>query len=125
MRCSKKTETFNDVIKIASKYFGLPENIVFIADMPINGCIFLNNQKVFEQIFPYKSAKRVKILPELHIVLKRRMSSIDIVNNERTLHDERRKEEDEQQKNEEAKTKAELEKEMEEKAKAEHEQVLE
>jgi len=113
MRCSKKTETFEDVIRIAAKYFGLPPNIVFIADRPANGCIFLNEQKVFEEIFPFRTAKKMGNLPALHIVLKRRMSSIDIVNNEKSLFDEKRNEEQELQKSEEAKNKAEMEQEME------------
>lgn len=41
------------------------------------------------------TAKKVGYLPELHIVLKRRMSSIDIVNNEKNLYDEKRLEEEE------------------------------
>ena len=48
MRCSKKTEYFQDVVRIAAKYYGLPEEIVFVADNPDDGSIFLSDQKVFE-----------------------------------------------------------------------------
>lgn len=41
MRCSTKTETFNDVIEIAARYFGFEPDMVFLADKPENGCIYL------------------------------------------------------------------------------------
>ena len=125
MRCSKKTETFADVIAVASNYFGLSPEDVFMADKPVKGCIYLNEQKVFDEIFPFRTAKKVGFLPTLHIVLKRNKSSIDLVNNEKSLFDEKRKEEEELQKEEEAKNKAEYEKELERMAQAEHEQVME
>ena len=49
-------------------------------------------------------------MPELHIVLKRRMTSIDIVDNEKSLKNEKRMEVEEAEKSEEAKNKVEQEK---------------
>ena len=125
MRCSDKTETFSHVIQIASNYFGLPADIVFIADKPNNGCIFLNEQKVFEAIFPFQSAKKVGFMPELHIVLKRRMTSIDIVDNEKSLKQQKRQEVEEAEKSEEAKNKIEQERAEEEQKRAEQNQLIE
>ena len=41
MRCSTHTKTFKDVIKIASRYFGYDEHVVFLQDKPVKGCIYL------------------------------------------------------------------------------------
>jgi len=85
MRCSTQTEKFSDVIEIAARYFGLPKDIVFLSDCEDGGCIFLNEQDVFNEIFPMRTAKRVKINPVLHIVLQRRQASLDLVDNQRDL----------------------------------------
>ena len=85
----------------------------------------MNDQKVFEEIFPFKSAKKVGYMPELHIVLKRRMTSIDIVDNEKSLKNEKRKEVEEAEKSEEAKNKVEQEKAEAEQKRAERNSLIE
>ena len=47
MRCSEHTRTFRDVIKIAARYYGLPDNMVFLSDLEDGGCIYLNDMEVF------------------------------------------------------------------------------
>ena len=64
-------------------------------------------------------------MPELHIVLKRRMTSIDIVDNEKSLKNEKRKEVEEAEKSEEAKNKVEQEKAEAEQKRAERNSLIE
>ena len=97
--------------KIAAKYFGLPADVVFFADHRENGCIYLNEQRVFDELFPFKSATRNKYCPELHVVLRRNMDSINIVNDEKELNDEVRGEVAELEMIRDAKIKADQEKE--------------
>lgn len=72
MRCSHHTRTFRDVVKLAARYYGLPENMVFLSDQADGGCIYLNDMEVFKEIFPMKTAKRKSLNPILHIVLQKR-----------------------------------------------------
>ena len=92
MRCSSKTETFDQVIQIAASYFGYSSDLVFLSDQPEKGCIYLGQQRVFDHIFPLKTAKKVNHMPELYLVLRRNMTAQDVVDNEKTLRDETKKE---------------------------------
>jgi len=124
MRCATHTKTFGDVIKIAKEQFGLEKEIVFIADKPNKGVIFMNEQNVFEQIFPFKSAKRITYHPKLYVVLSRRMNELDIVNNQQDLKLEGKKQEGEYQKSIEVKNRLEQEKEEERLRQAAHQTVI-
>ena len=124
MRCSQQTETFDQVIQIAARYFGFEPQVVFLSDKPEKGCIYLGEQRVFDHIFPLKTAKRVNHMPDLHIVLRRNMTSIDIVNNEKDLRDEARKEVKQAEDEAEAEIKKEHEEEQRRKEQAKHEKVM-
>ena len=125
MRCSKQTETFNDVIEIAARYFGYEPKVVFMADKPEKGCIYLGEQKVFDSIFPLRTAKRVSYTPELHVVLRRNMTSMDLVDNEKTLRDEALKEVEQAEDDFAAANQLKKEQDEEEAARAAHEKVME
>ena len=79
------------MIGLAARQLGYDPAVVFLSNKPVGGTIFLKEQTVFDQIFPMYTAQRVQGLPELHVVLRRNMTSMDIVDNEKKLKDEAKK----------------------------------
>lgn len=124
-RCSKQTEYFADVIELAARQLGYDPDVVFLSDKPEGGCIYLKEQRVFDVIFPLVTAQRVHFQPSLYVVLKRNMTSMDIVDNEQSLKDEAKKLVRQEEHDIAAKNKLEYEAEIKRIAEEEHELVME
>lgn len=112
------------MIEIAARYFGYEPKVVFLSDKPEKGCIYLGEQKVFTSIFPLRTAKRVSHTPELHVVLRRNMTSMDLVNNEQALREEGVKEVKQAEDEMALKEKMDREREEAEAARIAHEKVM-
>ena len=85
MRFSESTKTFGDVRKKAAQYFGLPEKIIFLSDKEDRGVIYMNENILRDEIFPLQTAISTESTPILYVILKRRMNSVDFLENDKDL----------------------------------------
>lgn len=85
MRFSESTKTFGDVRKKAAQYFGLPENIIFLSDKEDRGVIYMNENILRDEIFPLQTAISTDSTPILYVILKRRMNSVNFLENDKDL----------------------------------------
>ena len=73
-RFSEYTKTFGLLASRAAQYFNLPENMVFLADKAQNGCIFMKDMLVKDELFPLGNAMPIGYQPELFLILQKNMS---------------------------------------------------
>ena len=55
-------------------YHNLPEKLIFLSDKPRNGCIYLHEQLVHNELFPLRSVVPKGHIPRLYAVLRRNVS---------------------------------------------------
>ena len=79
MQLSKETDTFYKIQKQASKYFGMPENTIFLADKEVEGAIYMKDMKVKEALFPLVTAHRSNHVPEIYVILQSQIELIDLI----------------------------------------------
>ena len=79
------TKTFGDVQKMAASYFGLPHEIVFLSDQEDRGVIYMHEQNLRDELFPLQTAYSANETPILYLILQRKMTAVDFLDNGRDL----------------------------------------
>lgn len=72
-------------MRMAAVYFGLPIHLVFLSDKEDYGVIYMADQNLHEVLFPMRTAKRAYITHYLHVILQRKMSDKDFLENGKDL----------------------------------------
>ena len=85
MHFSPMTKTFGDVQKMAASYFGLPHEIVFLSDQEDRGVIYMHEQNLRDELFPLQTAYGANETPILYLILQRKMTAVDFLDNGRDL----------------------------------------
>lgn len=70
---------------MASSYFGLPRNLVFLSDKEDRGVIFMHEQNLKDEIFPLQTVHRTRETPVLYVILQRKMSDADYLDDGKDL----------------------------------------
>ena len=88
MHFSIKTNTFGDVTQMAAIYFGLPRKLIFLSNKIDGGVIYMADQSIQDILFPLRTATRAGVTFYLYVILQRKMSDTDLLNDNLSLKNE-------------------------------------
>ena len=55
-------------------YHSLPQTMIFITDKPEQGCIYMRDQLIHNELFPLQTVVLKGHIPKLYVILKRNVT---------------------------------------------------